>query len=589
MRLINCSTLQLEEFIGTNIPRYAILSHTWGDEEVSFADFTSGQPTVRSGYQKIIFTCQQAIKDKIDYAWVDTCCIDKSSSAELSEAINSMFAWYQKSVRCYAYLSDVSEDNMDQDFHKSRWFTRGWTLQELLAPEAVTFYDQRWVDLGNREEHAEQISKITGIDKGALWQEPLYGINKFGSYCVATRMSWASTRQTTRAEDMAYCLLGLFSINMPLLYGEGDRAFRRLQEEIIRTIDDDSILAWGLSPENWNACPLGLVSSFERENSHQTTNVDFLARLPKDFAGCANLTRATVPSSLFTLTNTGLQIQLSLVRVFGRSEYYCHTNGDSDFAWVGLLGCSSASNGNFLGILLWPTGHTDDSSFKVVRQRNLYSTIVVGPRVAFGSVSRTLTIAGPNELQDTRFFDPVGDGGRIIVNECKAIRDFGYQLQSCSAWEYSRSGEPLGAYHPLWDSKAKILTTREFERCESVFEFSFETLSSSQRPKFTVFINRAGRGTVREGDVFSDDERLALGDILRNNDGPSFDKGRFYSKSDVLVYDHEERPFHVSVEVHTKMIGYHELVRVSVDALRDGFANEDHRWSCNCEKRIKAH
>ena len=148
MRLINCSTLQLEEFFGTNIPPYVILSHTWGADEVSFAAFTSGQPLVGSGYQKIVFTCQQAIKDRIGYAWVDTCCIDKSSSAELSEAINSMFAWYQKSVRCYAYLSDVSEASMDQDFPKSRWFTRGWTLQDMLAPTKVIFYDQWWVDLG---------------------------------------------------------------------------------------------------------------------------------------------------------------------------------------------------------------------------------------------------------------------------------------------------------------------------------------------------------------------------------------------------------------------------------------------------------
>ncbi|KAH6881269.1 heterokaryon incompatibility protein-domain-containing protein, partial [Alternaria rosae] len=315
MRLINCSTLQLEEFLGTDIPRYAILSHTWGDGEVSFADFTSGQPTVRSGYQKIIFTCQQAIKDKIGYAWVDTCCIDKSSSAELSEAINSMFAWYQKAVYCYAYLPDVLAANMDQDFPKSRWFTRGWTLQEMLAPTTVFFYDQQWVELGYRDEHAEQISKITGIDEGALCIKRAYGDNKFGSYCVATRMSWASTRQTTRAEDMAYCLLGIFNINMPLLYGEGDRAFRRLQEEIVRKIDDDSILAWSLSPRIDYPGPPGLLRRDTRDDLCRTTNVDFLARSPKDFKDCADLTRATEPSTLFTLTNTGLQIQLPIVRV----------------------------------------------------------------------------------------------------------------------------------------------------------------------------------------------------------------------------------------------------------------------------------
>ena len=593
MRLINCSTLQLEEFFGTNIPEYAILSHTWGDEEVSFAHFTSGQPLVGSGYQKIIFTCQQAIKEEIGYAWVDTCCIDKSSSAELSEAINSMFAWYQKSVRCYAYLSDVSEANMDQEFPNSRWFTRGWTLQEMLAPQTLTFYDQQWVYLGDRDQHSEQISKNTGIDKLALCTDEFCQVedDKFGSYCVAVRMSWASTRQTTRAEDMAYCLLGIFNINMPLLYGEGDRAFRRLQEEIIRKIDDDSILAWALSPKDKQFSSLGLLSDDDRQQLYDSVDVDFLAGSPEYFKDCADLTRATKSSTLFTLTNTGLQIQLPIVRVFERSDYHRLRVGDRVEVglWIGLLGCSRLSSQNFLGILLCPNEDEDESSARVSRQWRTYSTVDVGPRYAFSAVSKTVTIAGFNGFQRGRNFDYTRVK-QVIVNEFKAIRRLGYQLMAFNAWgEFVGSREPLLAYHPIWDPGTKILTIREDDPFRSLFEFGFEKWPSDENPNFTVFISRSGRGTVREGIVFSEKERLALFRLLEDDGYPPYDKDRVYDKGGVQVRDNEKRLFHISVEVDTKAIGRHWMVRVNVDASKDGFTDDADPWGCNCEKHLYSH
>ncbi|KAH7397242.1 heterokaryon incompatibility protein-domain-containing protein, partial [Pyrenochaeta sp. MPI-SDFR-AT-0127] len=250
MRLINCSTLQLEDFFDLNIPRYAILSHTWGSEEVTFADFTLNQAAAiaKEGYKKIHATCKQALRDGLNYAWVDTCCIDKTSSAELSEAINSMFRWYSRSDICYAYLADVPIAEFERSFPKSKWFTRGWTLQELLAPQAVEFFDREWNKLGTRSTHAQRISEITAIEEEALVGFMIRNdyVRDLSRFCVAKKMSWASCRKTTRLEDTAYCLLGIFDINMPLLYGEGDRAFMRLQEEIIRTIVDDSILAWNL-------------------------------------------------------------------------------------------------------------------------------------------------------------------------------------------------------------------------------------------------------------------------------------------------------------------------------------------------------
>ncbi|KAJ0305620.1 hypothetical protein COL516b_005317 [Colletotrichum fioriniae] len=253
MWLINTQTHKLEEFTGRQIPPYAILSHTWGKEEVSFQDMKAPmfsiwqRATSRAGFVKILNTCRLAHQHKLQYAWVDTCCIDKSSSAELTEAINSMFKWYRRADICYAWLSDldpsadiVSDFDGSGDLGKCRWFTRGWTLQELIAPREVEFYDRDWTLVGRKSELVRQLYAVTAIaidvlrgDEGALWRT-----------CVAEKMSWAAGRETTRVEDAAYCLMGIFGINMPLFYGEEERAFRRLQNEIMRESDDVTILAW---------------------------------------------------------------------------------------------------------------------------------------------------------------------------------------------------------------------------------------------------------------------------------------------------------------------------------------------------------
>lgn len=247
MWLINVDTLQLEEFVDPHPPEYAILSHTWDDEEVLFRDmcFSLGSsPTTRQkkGFAKIEKTCEIAQSAGLQYAWIDTCCIDKSSSAELSEAINSMFQWYEKSTICYAFLSDLDPDVEIRDgLAQCRWFTRGWTLQELIAPRNITFVDSQWrVRFSNESEEAlSVISEITRID-----QRYLTKISSIHDASISLRMSWAARRQTTRPEDIAYCLLGLFGINIPLLYGEGAAAFQRLQEAIIHSTNDMSIFGW---------------------------------------------------------------------------------------------------------------------------------------------------------------------------------------------------------------------------------------------------------------------------------------------------------------------------------------------------------
>ncbi|KAK0634092.1 heterokaryon incompatibility protein-domain-containing protein, partial [Immersiella caudata] len=227
------------EFAGDGIPRYAILSHAWGDSEITLRDVEAGRGRGKAGHEKVEKCCDRAKADGFDYAWVDTCCIDKTSSAELSEAINSMYRWYQNADICYAYLSDVPSSGARR-FEESRWFTRGLTLQELIAPSRIIFFDQTWVEIGTKTTLGEMIMHRTGIPFAVLNGDP----GAVERATVAQRMSWASTRQTTRVEDIAYCLLGIFGVNMPLLYGEGERAFIRLQEEIIKISDDHSIFAW---------------------------------------------------------------------------------------------------------------------------------------------------------------------------------------------------------------------------------------------------------------------------------------------------------------------------------------------------------
>ncbi|KAK7191113.1 HET and Ankyrin domain-containing protein [Paraphaeosphaeria sporulosa] len=244
MRLLQLQSdddFSLIERIGNDIPPYAILSHTWGadEEEVTFKDLVEGTGKRKAGYRKLAFCGRQAKTDGLQYFWVDTCCIDKSSSAELSEAINSMFRWYYSAAKCYVYLSDVSTSGSARD-QKSlkkicKWFTRGWTLQELLAPRVVEFFSAGGVKLGEKRGMTQMIREITGIDICVLQGKSLHHIS------VEDRMSWAEKRQTKREEDAAYSLLGIFNVHMPLIYGEGkDKAFVRLKKEIQELLDRET-------------------------------------------------------------------------------------------------------------------------------------------------------------------------------------------------------------------------------------------------------------------------------------------------------------------------------------------------------------
>jgi hypothetical protein len=240
LQLEDNGEFSLVEFVGKDTPRYAVLSHTWGmdHEEVTFRDLVDGTGKSKAGYSKIRFCGNQAAKDGLQSFWVDTCCIDKSSSTELSEAINSMFRWYRGAERCYVYLSDVlvggsvgsdpsSQRTWKSAFQKSRWFTRGWTLQELLAPTSVEFFSAKGERLGTRVSLLQEIHDATGISIQALEGSPL------SQFSVDERMRWAERRETRREEDAAYSLLGILDVHMPLIYGEGrGKAMIRLQKEI---------------------------------------------------------------------------------------------------------------------------------------------------------------------------------------------------------------------------------------------------------------------------------------------------------------------------------------------------------------------
>lgn len=303
MRLLNATTREFAEFYGEQTPKYAILSDTWEQsQEITYQEWLSptAATSMKSGYRKIIATCVQALNDDYQWIWVDTNCIDKSCSAELSEAVNSMYAWYRDAELCYVYLADIVAPgaeigpNQHRQVRDSRWHTRGWTLQELLAPRSLEFFALDWSPLGNRSELAREIEMATGIRK----------VKRAGSASVARKMSWLSRRQTSRTEDMAYCMLGLFNITMPLLYGEGDRAFLRPQEEIIRKTADLIIFCWELS----ETAPL--ESEFH----------SLLAPNPAAFVNSGGYflrdTRCNIHLEDWPITNRGLSLSLPTLRYY---------------------------------------------------------------------------------------------------------------------------------------------------------------------------------------------------------------------------------------------------------------------------------
>ncbi|KAL2073069.1 hypothetical protein VTL71DRAFT_10393 [Oculimacula yallundae] len=349
MRLINTKTLQIESFPCFNrpeIPPYAILSHRWGADEVSLQEMQlpSASLTSKLGYLKMLKCCELAASFGFEHVWIDTCCIDKSSSSELTETINSMFNYYRDAEVCYAYMVDVPSNEdpaaIGSKFRSSSWFTRGWTLQELLAPKSVVFYGNDWTEIGMISSLEELIGEITLIAPRALENYEKYR-HKFS---IAQKMAWASSRETERLEDAAYCLLGLFGVNMPLIYGEGRNAFRRLQLELLKESDDQTIFAWRAQrPES--------VAGFGQRRG-------LLAYSPVAFSGAHNVVRRLSNDhnvqSKYSMTNVGLEIRLPLIN----SEQYHEENLSVGGVFLAVLQCSSVGD-SYIG-KFWPTFKDDN-------------------------------------------------------------------------------------------------------------------------------------------------------------------------------------------------------------------------------------
>ncbi|KAK7439048.1 hypothetical protein VKT23_014922 [Stygiomarasmius scandens] len=319
MRLLNTETFELKEFY-SNVPIYAILSHTWGEEEVTFQDIQDlNIAKRRSGWSKVRGACAHARKYDFEWIWIDSCCIDKSSSAELSEAINSMYQYYEDATVCYVHLCDARSAQDPRDpisgFRNSRWFTRGWTLQELIAPVYIVFLDNNWTEIGTRWSLRDAISAVTAIPV------KLFESCDLSQYSIAQKMSWAAFRETTRPEDQAYCLMGIFGVCMPPIYGEGgEKAFMRLQQEIIKISDDRSIFAWVSDSKEYEVFCSEFGSPQElraRLARNPAMGRGLLARSPVEFRASGGVgvsqTNSIGINSSFSFTNNGLRIHLLIV------------------------------------------------------------------------------------------------------------------------------------------------------------------------------------------------------------------------------------------------------------------------------------
>jgi hypothetical protein len=464
MRLINVKTLKLEEFLDDKVPPYAILSHTWGkdSEELTFRNVEAGdidKPGV--GSIKFRGCCKQAEEDGLGYVWIDTCCIDTTNLVELSGAINSMFRWYRQASICYAYLSDVPSDGSPRKpgskFQSSRWFERGWTLQELLAPANLRFYSSEWHRLGTKGDMCAIIEKITGIRR-----QFLLGIAELGNASVAQRLSWAAQRDTTRKEDLAYCLLGIFGVAMPMIYGEGgSQAFLRLQEQIMRTTRDDSILAWGLSLK-------GPSSS----GSTQITPGRILAAAPSDFVNCRHIVSRinfATPSNSLDISGGSLRVCLSLLTT---------STGET----IGLLKCGPEHDTQkVVGIPLIATTSNEPSD-EYIRPQGRCSTLL--PNASSDVLVKVIHIRNEHQgrIENQRHWLYVEDAGEINLELI--------DVEPQSRWHKERaliemSTEPSGdAIHPtLVRFRHKEEESRDF-----VIVLEFKLQESGVQPRYHVMI-----------------------------------------------------------------------------------------------------
>jgi hypothetical protein len=428
---IRTSRLECVDFNPNEIEPYAILSHTWTKDEVLLADVVNGTAADRGAYEKVRFACEQAISDGFGYVWIDTCCIDKTSSAELSEAINSMFAWYRGAAVCYAYLSDLGSrrEGGVQSLAKCRWFTRGFTLQELIAPAHVVFYKgDEWIPIGDKTSLSKKLAQITKIS-----EEILTGTRPFETASVANRMGWACKRRTTRPEDIAYCLMGIFNVNMPLLYGEGTKAFFRLQEEIMKQTTDHSLFAW-----------IDKDAPDDRE-------YELLAPSPSCFEKTAGIVpyqqwETRLPHSI---TNEGLSIHLPIVRVTDATLDISDKDSRGRNVFWAALDCPAPDyrNAFFTAVLVVETA-SDKMHYARIRAN------------VIGGISRDFERTGADSKRRQFYVSPspAAPGFEVVypwhfMNFVAGPSAATYRIQLAARFVYSRDGEisESRGYSPIMD------------------------------------------------------------------------------------------------------------------------------------------
>ncbi|KAI0699869.1 heterokaryon incompatibility protein-domain-containing protein [Cerioporus squamosus] len=405
MRLLNTTTGRFEIVIDPRSIRYAILSHVWARPEdgAGYKPEQTYQEVLRRIAQagpdgdalsklseKIRKACEIARMHGFGYIWIDTCCIDQTSSAEVSESINSMFEWYSCSNVCYAFLDTVEPgEHVRQKvshFRRSRWFKRGWTLQELIAPQNVLFLSKAWTIIGTKYSLAHIIEEETEIDAEVL------RYNRMPSEVpVAQRMSWASKRSTTKAEDAAYCLVGMFGVNLTPIYGEGiQSAFIRLQKAILDSTPDQSIFVWG------KHIPASSLPELSVHSAYSPAPLDsyLLASSPTNFIERLPQTAPISPERLaerlggqavryprYSLTSSGLCTRLPLIQ-------YQHFETEY---WLAVLSCEDRE-GNLIALVLHPV--SGSLRTPATHSRSPQSVLCVGVSAsaseARGSRGRTL-------------------------------------------------------------------------------------------------------------------------------------------------------------------------------------------------------
>lgn len=408
--------------------------------------------------------------EECEWFWIDTCCIDKTNSAELAEALNSMSTYYANAIHCIAYMADVTAASTFSalertgqfyefwEFETSHWFTRGWTLQELLFPTKVVFFNRHWKRIGYRDSPptAKVIERATGIPLVLLNRpdkESLQRTFARHDFPVAQKISWAAQRRTTRAEDAAYCLLGIFGVNMPLVYGEGGaKAFRRLQEQIIRSGGGDGSLFIWRDPLGTDGIYSGLLanspSHFERDLEDVLELPEIMSFAEDDYAEMGN---GCILLNVKMLPITGITAEMRLESAStSQAEDTLVTLDHREDVFVPIIPGLQNPHGTYTSILLRkdrPNG-------------NMYTRIYPAWIVTFGQAAMRASFARGASFVKARIRDEP-----ILPRNDDNISLYGMHIKTGALRSYNTERHPI-----LRPSEGHIVPVRHYgDICQATY------------------------------------------------------------------------------------------------------------------------